>query len=282
MTTAAGASVGWVEKTLAGITGSIEQAVFTEHHARQPAFLQQVDPRAKLGAFLAMVLAAGLSGSLLPLVALYTVTLAAAVASRIPFNVFVRRVWLGIPLFAAIVVIPSIFFVPGERLFDIAIGPIHIAPSIPGLTGAILFVSRVGVSVSLAVLLVLTTPWADVLKSLRVLRVPQVFVLVLSMAYRYLFLFLHTVNGVLLARRSRTVGRTTGAEQRRWITGQIGSLIGRSFKMSGDVYAAMVARGFDGEMRAYSAYRMRPTDWAVLIGAVAVAVVAVAGGRVVG
>ena len=68
-----------------------------------------------------------------------------------------------------------------------------------------LFVTRVGVSVSLAVLLVMTTPWADLLKSLRALRVPQVFVLVLSMTYRYIFLFLHTTNGMLLARKSRVV-----------------------------------------------------------------------------
>ena len=30
----------------------------------------------------------------------------------------------------------------------------------------------------------------------------------------------------------------------------------RSFKMSNDVYAAMLARGFTGEMRSYTTYRM--------------------------
>ena len=34
------------------------------------------------------------------------------------------------------------------------------------------------------VLLVLTTPWADLLKGLYALKVPSVFVLVLSMGYR--------------------------------------------------------------------------------------------------
>ena len=75
---------------------------------------------------------------------------------------------------------------------------------------------------------------------------PQVFVLVLSMTYRYIFLFLHTANGMLLARKSRVVGRTSGGEQRRWITGTMGNLMSRAFKMSNDVYAAMLARGFDG------------------------------------
>jgi cobalt/nickel transport system permease protein len=133
--------------------------------------------------------------------------------------------------------------------------------------------------VSLAVLLVLTTPWADVLKSLRTLRVPQVFVLILSMTYRYVFLFLHTANGILLARKSRVVGRTSGGEQRRWITGTMGNLMSRAFKMSNDVYAAMLARGFGGEIRTFTTYRVRPSDCMALAGAAAVAAAAVLAGR---
>jgi cobalt/nickel transport system permease protein len=260
------ARIGWVERTLSGISANIERAIFTEHHARIPAFLQGVDPRAKLGMFLAFVLAASLTTSYMVLVTLYVITLGAAVASRIPTEFFVKRVWLGIPLFAGIVVIPAIFFVEGPRLFTLTIGPLTIAPSIPGLMGAILLVMRVGVSVSLAVLLVMTTPWADILKSLRAIKVPQVFVLILSMTYRYIFLFLHTVNGIFLARRSRLVARGRGAEQRRWIGGTMGNLMSRSFKMSNDVYAAMLARGFSGEMRSYTTFAMTTRDWLLLGG----------------
>ena len=263
--------IGWVEQTLAGITGSIEQAVFTERHARSDGWLQRVDPRAKLGMFLAAILAASFTSSVVALVVLYATLVGAAVASRIPLDFFVRRVWIGIPLFAGIVVIPAVFMVPGPRLFELQLGPLTVAPSIPGLAGAILFVARVGVSVSVAILVVMTTPWADLLKSLRAIRAPQVFVLVLSMTYRYIFLFLHTVNGIFLARKSRIVARTTGAEQRRWLSGTIGSLMSRSFKMSNDVYTAMLARGFGGEMRSYNAFAMRPTDWTALGATVALA-----------
>ena len=271
--------IGWLERTLAGITGSIERAVFAEEHARSRGWLQAIDPRAKLGMFLVVVLAASLSGSIVVEVGLYAVVLAAAAASRVPFDFFVKRVWLGIPLFAGIVVIPAIFFVPGIRLFDLALGPIHIAPSIPGLIGAVLFIARVGVSVSLAVLLVLTTPWADLLKSLQAIRVPQLFVLILAMAYRYIFLFLHLASGMFEARKSRVVARTSGGEQRRWISGTMGNLLNRSVKMSSDVYAAMAARGFTGSIRSYNAYRMRPADWVSLAGSAMVAVVAVAASR---
>lgn len=274
--------VGWIEKTLAGISGSIEQAIFTERHARAFGWLQGVDPRAKLGMFLATILAASFTSSVAALAGLYAASVGAALASRIPLDFFVRRVWTGIPLFAAVVVVPAIFLVPGPRLFDLAIGPAHVAPSIPGLAGAVLFVARVGVSVSIAVLLVTTTPWADLLKSLRAIRVPQIFVLVLSMTYRYIFLFLHTVNGIFLARKSRIVGRTSGGEQRRWIAGTLGALMSRSFKMSNDVYAAMLARGFAGEMRAYSAFAMGPADWVAFGGTVAFVAAMLALGIVLG
>lgn len=271
--------VGWLERTIADVAGSIERAVFTEEHARKPGWLQRIDPRAKLGMFIALVLAAGLSNALPVLTGLYLVILLAARASRVPFDFFVRRVWLGIPFFAGVVILPSIFFAPGPRLFDLALGPLHLAPSIPGLTGAVVFVARVGVSVSLAVLLVLTTPWADVLKSLQALRVPQVFILLLSMTYRYIFLFFRTANGMFEARKSRVVGRTSGNEQRGWITGSMMSLLNRSFKMSNDVYAAMMARGFTGAIRSYTTYRMQTADWVALAGAVALAAVALLAGR---
>jgi cobalt/nickel transport system permease protein len=271
--------IGWLEHTLAGITESIERAVFSERHARLPGLLQRIDPRAKLGMFLAVVLAASLTSSIGVLVGIYGVLLVVARASLIPFDFFVKRVWLGIPFFAGIVVIPAIFFVPGPRIFEVALGPVTIAPSYPGLSGAILFVSRVGVSVSLAILLVMTTPWADILKSLRLLRVPQIFVLILSMTYRYIFLFLHTANGIFLARKSRVVAATSGREQRHWISGTIGNLMSRAFKMSNDVYAAMLARGFTGELRAYSTYRMTAQDWLALAAASALAILAIVAGR---
>ncbi len=271
--------VGWLEQTLGGITTSVEHAIFTEQHARTDGWLQRRDPRAKLGMFLALVLAASLTASVAALAALYALILVAARASRVPFSFFVKRVWLGVPLFAGIVVIPALFIVPGPRLFDLALGPLHLALSAPGTAGAVLFLARVGVSVSVAVLLVMTTPWADILKSLRALRVAQVFVLVLSMTYRYIFLFLHTANGILLARKSRVVARTSGGEQRRWISGTMGNLMSRAFKMSNDVYAAMLARGFSGEMRARTFRRMRTADWAALGGVLAAATIMLVGGR---
>jgi cobalt/nickel transport system permease protein len=267
---------GWLEKTLGGITRSIEQAIFTERNARLPGWLQRRDPRAKTAGFLVAILSASLATSWLGLAVVYAGSLAAARASRVGLWFFAKRVWPGVPLFTGLVVLPSIFFVPGDRVFDLGLGPLHVAPSWNGVEAAALFVARVGVCVSLAVLLVLTTPWSDVLKALRAFRTPQVFVLILSMTYRYLFLFLHTANGILLARKSRVVGRARGSEERRWISATMGNLMGRAFKMSNDVYAAMLARGFGGDVVLLDTFEMRASDWLALVAALAVCAAAVA------
>ncbi len=256
---------GWIEGTISGIAGAIEQSVFTEELTRANGWLQSLDPRAKLVMFLATALAASLSNSLVALLVFYVVLLLVARLSKLPFDFFVKRVWLGIPFFAGVVILPSIFLTPGGHLFDIALGPLRLGPSTASLLSAAVFIMRVGDTVSLAVLLILTTPWSDILKSLQAFRVPQVFILLLSMTYRYIFLFLHTANGMFEARKSRTVGRTTGNEQRSWIGGSMGNLMNRSFKMSNDVYAAMAARGFNGEVRSYNAYHMTRRDWFALV-----------------
>jgi len=73
-----------------------------------------------------------------------------------------------------------------------------------GLYSAGLIITRVATSISLVVLLTLTTPWVRLLAALRSIGVPRIFVLVIGMAYRYLFLLLDTVDAMYTARKART------------------------------------------------------------------------------
>ncbi|MHB0868266.1 MAG: cobalt ECF transporter T component CbiQ, partial [Chloroflexota bacterium] len=227
--------------------------------------LQGIDPRAKVASALLLLVAVGLAHHISGVMAAYLVTLSLAWSSRLPLREFSRRVWLGIPLFAGFVAFPSIVMLPGNPLLVLWEGPpMPLVVTDNGLASVLLFVARVGTSVSLALLLVATTRWTDLLGALRVLRVPESFLVVLAMTYRYLFLFLRSANNLFLARASRTVGATTGVEQRRWAATAAGTLMSRSMKMSMDVLLAMEARGFSGEIRSTHPPRMRDGDWLLL------------------
>lgn len=252
----------FVAKTITGVADAVERSVYAEEFARRPGWLQRVDPRAKIAAFVLAVLVVGLARALPVLVAVYLFAVLLGLLSRLPLSLFLKRVLLGIPLFSCIVALPALFILDGRVLLAIAhIGPLDLAVTDNSLASFAIFVTRVAASVTLATLLVVTTRWADLLKALRVLHVPEVFIVVLGMTYRYIFLLLRALENLFLARASRTVGHTASDEQRRWVGASMGTLLGKSFKTSNDVYQAMVARGFSGDVRTITDFRMRDEDW---------------------
>lgn len=252
-------------RSVAGVTTALERAVFSEEVARRPGLLQGVEPRAKVVAALLLLLAVGLAHSLVVVLSIYALTLLLVGVSRLSPLEFSKRVWLGVPLFVGFVVLPSLFTLPGRPLLLVLEAPpLRLAVTDNGIASVLLVVARVGTSVSLGLALVVTTPWADLLRSLRVLRIPESFLVVLGMTHRYLFLFLRATNNLFLAKASRTVGVTSGADQRRWAAGVAGALMSRSVKLSGDVLVAMRARGFDGEVRTLGPAGMRDGDWLLL------------------
>src|SRR3990172_7195615 len=109
---------GFFEKTLGGITGTLEQTLFAEEIARQNGLLQSLDPRAKLIGALALLIAISSSQNLIVIFALYALTLPMAAASRVPMGFYLKRVWMFMPFFTGVVALPALFnvFTPGAPL----------------------------------------------------------------------------------------------------------------------------------------------------------------------
>jgi cobalt ECF transporter T component CbiQ len=263
---------GVIERTLSEISHTFEQSLFAEEIARRPGLLQALDPRIKVVSILLLLIAVGLSRSLWVILGLYLVTVVLAWRSRVPLSFFIKRVWLLMPFFTGIIAIPAFFITPGPPLVEILPGFVITRT---GAQTALFLLLRVSTSVSATILLILTTPWNSVLKALGVLRVPDVFVLILGMTYRYIYLFLHTVNDMFLSRQSRVIGRLKGSEERRIIAANAGTLLGKSLDLSTEVYLAMQSRGFRGYPRTMDTFKMQPRDWlwGVLLLAIVVAAI---------
>jgi cobalt/nickel transport system permease protein len=240
----------YVERTLAEITESAATALYGERWARQSGYLQQLDPRAKLIGFLALIAVAACLRQPATLLGLYGLTLLLAALSHLPLGMLCRRVWLSTPLFVCALALPMVLNVvtPGRAVLTLWHQP-YLAMTAPGLASAGLLILRVGVAVSLAALLTMTTGWNELLRALRALFVPRLFLVVLLMTYRYLALLLQTAAEMFVARRSRTVGRQTNADGRRFVGASVGALYSKTLALSEEVHAAMVSRGFNGEMR---------------------------------
>jgi cobalt ECF transporter T component CbiQ len=273
----------YVAKTLNGAAGVMREAMFAEDTAAHEGLLQRVDPRVKVVTLLGLLVAVSLVRSLPVLVVAYLATLVLAGLSRLPMRLFVRRVWLFIPIFTGIVVLPATLNVITAGHVVVPLGTWfghELGITAEGLTSAAMIVTRVATSISLVVLLTLTTPWTRLLAALRALLVPRLFILVLGMAYRYLFHLLNSVLDMFTARRARTVGDGSDAVSgRKFVAASAGALFGKTHALSEEVHMAMVSRGYTGDARTLAAFRIGALDVIWIATAVASAIVLVGVGR---
>ncbi len=236
----------WIERTLA------EEAV-----AARSGLLQAIDPRVKLVSLTALLVFSLLSRNIWVIASVYGGSLLLAAASRISLTAFLCRVWGFVPVFTAAIAVPALFLTPGERLGSI--GGLTITHQ--GAWGAIFLISHVATAISISTLIVLTTKWHRLLLALRALRVPSFVIVVLTMCYRYIFVLVRLFKDFLLARKSRVIGHMPWRENVRFLARTAGIMLVRSLKLADDVYLAMIARGFDGEISLPAGQPLRSIDY---------------------
>ena len=254
----------YLAKTIQGGAKLLQQVMFGEDVAAVRGVLQRIDPRVKLMSLIGLLVVAGLSHSMITLAVMYAAALGLAAASALPIAFFIKRVWLFVPIFTGIVVLPATLSVvtPGDIV--VALWHWHGTPegiTQQGLLAAGRVVARVAVSISLVVLLTLTTPWIRLLAALRSLGVPRIFILIIGMAYRYIFLLLTSVTDMYQARQARTPGTPRHDRRARAFLGaSVGTLLGKANQLSEEVHQAMTARGYRGDAKTLEQPRLHPAD----------------------
>ncbi len=241
-------------------------ALDTYHPADSP--LHRLDPRVKLLLALWLIVVAALTPDRhwLALGLLQALVLAITVISRLGLGLVQRRALVALPFTLAALTVA--LATPGRALCALPVpgGPWLVTDA--GLLRFLSIVARSYISVQAAVILAAVTPFPDLLWAMRALHVPQVLVAITGFLYRYLFVLADEVQRLLRAREARSAapdGRGGGslAWRARVTGGMAGSLFIRSTERSERIYAAMLARGYDGEVRTLSIPTLRPTDWLV-------------------
>jgi cobalt/nickel transport system permease protein len=185
-----------------------------------------------------------------------------ATAGLGPFRLS-RSAFIALPF--ALAAFPLIFTVQEQIIATIQLGPLHLTISAVGLTRFLTILIGSWLSVQVALLLAFTTPFHDLIDALRELRLPKILVAIISFMYRYLAVLTEESSRMLRARDARSaVGPAGGGGSIRWraaVTGRmVGSLFLRAYERSERIYAAMQARGFEGEFRHLRARTLANTE----------------------
>ncbi len=231
----------FIQRSILGALAFLKDLIFAEELAMRPGFLQSLDPRIKLATFLLFIIQVLLARDVIVLFFLYALCLLLALISKINLIFFLKRTWIFIPLFSLFIAIPAIFSL--------------------GLASALIFVMRVATSVSFVVLLSITTKHFELLRVLRIFRIPQIFVMTLGMCYRYIYLFVEIIEQTYLAIKSRVGVFLHYKSGQRIVAWSIASLWQRSVKLNEEVYKAMLSRGYQGEAVVWNDFRIKSIDW---------------------
>lgn len=230
----------FVEHSLIRVLDFFRDEVFAESYAKANGLLQLVPPAIKLIGLLCVLFFITLLRQIPLILVLYILSIWLAYLSKINIVYFLKRVWIFIPLFSLFIALPALFnvFSPGEIIF--------LGITKQGLFSATLFVLRVLTSVSFSILVVLTTGHTALLKAMRSLGVPQIFVMTFMMCYRYIFIFIKIIEDMYLAVKSRLINGVKNKKARRIIAWHMGVIWEKSKLMSEEVYMAMISRGYPG------------------------------------
>jgi cobalt/nickel transport system permease protein len=258
-------------RLLQGVLAGVEHAANAERRAELPGPLQAIDPRAKLLSALLLIVACVHTQRLDLLAGFATLLTLLAWRSQLLAPLF--RLWLGVAAFSGLLALPALFLVSGASAGTLPLIGVNV--SIPGLRSAAFLLLRSLDCGGLAALLAFSTPWAQVLKSLRCLRVPVSLVVILAMTQRYLLLLLRSAVQLFEARQSRVLGPLPGRERRRLAAATAGALFSRSLQLGEEVHLAMLARGYRGEVHLLDDFVAAPRDFLATALALAAALVLV-------
>jgi len=217
--------------------------------SRRDSFLHRRDPRAKIIALAVFLVAVATThGGFGARAAAYFAVLVVALAwARLPVAGALGRAAVVLPFSLAFAAVTAL---AGDS------------------SRAVMLVVKSYLSAAGVLLLVSTTPIAELLRGLERLGAPPFLVMVAQFLYRYLFVITDEARNMRVAGAAR--GGTLRSARFRAAAGALAVLFARSYARAGEIHRAMLARGFDGRFRLLSTRHFGWRDAGFLFGAVLV------------
>lgn len=254
---------GFIEKNLKDIVSFFKKIFEPSEFADKMGLLQIIDPRARVFGILLLILSAAIQKNIIALIGSLLLVLILTVVSKISISVLLKRV-LPIFLFTIFMTLPVVFnfIMTGTPVLTIIkIYGHEFYVSKEGIKNISLISLRVVSMASYITLLLLTTGYANIFKTLRYFPIPKIFVTAFAMTFRYILVLVRVAEDSHLSRKSRTIKPATLKEAQSWLSARICFIIERSIDTAENVYLAMKARGFTGEIKTLTVFEMRGRDY---------------------
>jgi len=269
-----GVKTPFLERGLHRLAEIIKIAYSQWEFASREGFFQKLDARIKILFLIFFIVIVSLKKDIGSELLIGMFILFLMLLSRLDILGLYRRALLLGLIFGFLMALPSALnlFREGEVIFTFlqlskpyslwfyAI-PERIGVTKEGIYGTVMLTLRVINSLSITFLVLYTTSFADIVKALKVFRLPDPFLIILTLAYKYLFLFARTVEEVHLAKKSRLLKELPPNLARQWIAGRIAFVFRKTQSKAEEVFKAMLCRGFSDSTKIHKTGKLGQRNW---------------------
>lgn len=233
------------------------------------SFIHRLDPRVKVSMTIAFILSNALlpDGAWIAFACSWAFLILVNALSELGILFSFKRSFIALPF--ALIAITVLFSVPGEPLSKFRFLMWDLTITDAGLLRFASIVVRSWLSVQMAIMLVATARFPDIVHALEHLHVPSILTTIIAFLYRYLFVLADEVSRLLRARESRSAaaaGSRSGgsvAWRARVAGNMAGQLFLRSYERSDRVYNAMLSRGYTGHLNTMNPHELHRKDYVV-------------------
>lgn len=205
--------------------------IFSDHFAQRVNYLTGVDTRAKMFfVAAAIIIAVSSHNPYVPLI-IFFLSLIFLLGIKIPARIILFRLAAPLGIAGAILFMQVFFYGMAD-----------------GLARGFLIMAKVLGAVSLIIFLSMTTPVNKLLNAARWFKVPDTWVEIAMLSYRYSFVLLEDAVTIRNAQKVR-LGYSSLSRSLKSFGELMGSAVIRTYDRSIAVYESMMLRGYNGTMR---------------------------------
>jgi cobalt/nickel transport system permease protein len=255
----------FLDKTIMHSASALKSIYLQAENATRKNLIHNIHPRIKLFSLIYLAIMISIAGNLrAQLFACAFIFLFYLFAKLRTAQVY-RKIFLLAFLFGFVVVWPASLNVitPGRIILNLVTFkgsshfwiyniPQNIGFTKEGFQVVSLIFLRVLNSVSLAMLIVYTTSFPSLIKSFKIIGVPDTFLMIVSLAYKFIFILSRTIEETYFALKSRLLGKIRSDSIRKLVGGRIFFIFKKSMIIYENTYFAMVSRGYRGKVILYS------------------------------
>jgi cobalt/nickel transport system permease protein len=257
--------LSFLDKTILSSAGALKSIYQQAENASRENVIHRINPHIKLISLLYMAIVISIVISPFAQILIASFILLLYIIARLNIFLVYRKIFIVVFIFGFLAILPASLNVitPGEiifklisfdksRVFWIYNIPQNIGFTLNGFQVVSLLFLRVLNSVSFSFLVVYTTSFPAFIKSFKIIGLPDTFLMIISLAYKYIFILSRTIEETYFALKSKLSGNIKSESIRKLVSGRIFFIFKKSVIIYENTYYAMVSRGYNGKVILHS------------------------------